>query len=769
MAQYFSILTEYGTQAFAKALANNQPLKLAQFAVGDGNGQAVTPTANRTALARETYRANVSAVSLDPRNNKQVIVELTIPENIGGFYIREMGVFDNQNKLIAYANSPESYKPTEDSGSGKVQVLRMILKIASSNAVTLSIDNSVIFVTRQQLAPKTITATTKNGFDETGHSHEIERASISQAGIVQLTDDTGLDSDKLGLTARAGKKLAQWIANLQLALNNYIPNSKKSSRVDSNSADDVATSAAVKAANDNANSRVPKVGDTEITGRHFFKNNNSWIGVISTGSATAGYDATVKDGKFPQVTYSASEVGNHGVEARIFVTPEGPNYEIDRRRHVLTVGITGEMWSAAYGKLHDYFHHDGKSYVTIKQEGGFAGLHINRQNGKRARVELIDDKFWKFWLEDGYDIFMPAKGGTVALLDDVDLAKQAAAAANQAALNAHQAAINANDNANNRVSRAGDVMTGDLTVPHLFVVRPHSWLDVKSTESNGAGLDMTVSNAGAAQAAVEAVDVGNHTVEMRFHVMPPGYDFNITRRQVGMTLSGNGHIWAKPYGWLHDYFHHDSKSYVTVKQDGGLAGLHINRSNGKRARIELINDAKWKFWLEDKYDIFMPEKGGIVALLDDVKTVTRKDYSRTIKGTRPDWDDATSKNISVTGYVCIYPDGRIEQFFYFRNFRVNWFDFEPIRDSHFRQVEIPIQLWTAMPNKVTWVEAHISRTNDTNIWSPRTVGAEAGEWTKPIWGFEKQGSIKDRTNIYTRRINGDTGETVDMMIKVEGY
>ena len=568
-----------------------------------------------------------------------------------------------------------------------------------------------------------------------------KKASTTQKGEVQLYSGYDSDSEEMAATPKVIKILKSWIDAITRNLGNYIPNSKKSSRVDSNSADDVATSAAVKAANDNANSRVPKVGDTEITGRHFFKNDNSWIGIISTDSATAGYDATVKDGKFPQVTYSASEVGNHGVEARIFVTPEGPNYEIDRRRHVLTVGITGEMWSAAYGQLHDYFHHDGKSYVTIKQEGGFAGLHINRQNGKRARVELINDTKWKFWLEDKYDIFMPEKGGTVALLEDVD----------------------------NRVSRTGDVMTGDLTVPHLFVVRSHSWLDVKSTENNGAGLDMTVSNAASAQAAVEAVDVGNHTVEMRFHVMPPGYDFDIKRRQVGMTLSGHGHIWAKPYGWLHDYFHHDGKSYVTVKQEGGFAGLHINRQNGKRARVELINDTKWKFWLEDKYDIFMPEKGGIVALLDDVKTVTRKDYSRTIKGTRPDWDDATSKNISVTGYVCIYPDGRIEQFFYFRNFRVNWFDFEPIRDSHFRQVEIPVQLWTAMPNKVTWVEAHISRTNDTNIWSQRTVGAEAGEWTKPIWGFEKQGGIKDRTNIYTRRINGDTGETVDMMIKVEGY
>lgn len=249
-AQYFTVLTNYGTQAFAKALANNQPLRLSSFAVGDGNGQTVTPTADRTALVKETHRANVSAVSLDPRNNKQVIIELTIPEDVGGFYIREMGVFDSANKLVAYANAPESFKPTLESGSGKVQVLRMILKVSNSQAVTLSIDNSVIFVTRQQLNPKKITSSTTNGFDESGHTHEIEKADTTKAGIVQLTDDTGLDSDKLGLSARAGKKLAQLISTVQLALGNYILNNKKSNSVTSTSNDNVATSSAVKTAYD---------------------------------------------------------------------------------------------------------------------------------------------------------------------------------------------------------------------------------------------------------------------------------------------------------------------------------------------------------------------------------------------------------------------------------------------------------------------------------------------------------------------------------------
>ena len=254
-SQYFAILTDYGTRAIAHALSQGQPLQLTQFAVGDGNGQTVTPTASATALVHQTHIAPVSAVSLDPRNNKQVIVELTIPENIGGFYIREMGVFDAQNKLIAYANCPESFKPTESSGSGKVQVLRMILKVESSSAVTLSIDNSVIFVTRQQMTPKTITATTQNGFDESGHTHEIAKASTTQQGITKLYSGYESESEDMAATPKSIKLLKAFIDALTRNLSNYIPNSKKSSAVDSNSEDTVATSAAVKTAYDLANSK----------------------------------------------------------------------------------------------------------------------------------------------------------------------------------------------------------------------------------------------------------------------------------------------------------------------------------------------------------------------------------------------------------------------------------------------------------------------------------------------------------------------------------
>ncbi|MFU2133901.1 phage tail protein [Gallibacterium anatis] len=203
--QYYSVLTDYGTQVIAGAIASKQPLPITQMAVGDGNGRATTPNSRNTGLVREVHRADISAISVDPRNDKQIIFELTIPENVGGFWIREMGIFDNQNRLVAYANCPDSFKPELTSGSGKVQVVRMILLVSSSDAITLKVDDSVIFVTRGQLTPKAITATTKNAVDETGHSHEIDKASTSQAGIVELDSSINSKAENKAATPKAVK------------------------------------------------------------------------------------------------------------------------------------------------------------------------------------------------------------------------------------------------------------------------------------------------------------------------------------------------------------------------------------------------------------------------------------------------------------------------------------------------------------------------------------------------------------------------------------
>ncbi|MGX2975639.1 phage tail-collar fiber domain-containing protein [Ursidibacter arcticus] len=213
---YYSVLTTYGSQLFASAMANRQAVNIRQMAVGDGNGRAVTPDSARTTLVREVHRANISAVSPDPRNNKQVIFELTIPENVGGFWIREIGIYDAQNRLVAYANCPETFKPRLEEGSGKIQVIRMVLLVSSSNAVTLTVDDSVIWATRGQLTPKTITANSKNSVDSTGHTHAIDSASTTQKGIVQLNNTLTSTSQEQALTAAQGKVLKDLVDKWQI-------------------------------------------------------------------------------------------------------------------------------------------------------------------------------------------------------------------------------------------------------------------------------------------------------------------------------------------------------------------------------------------------------------------------------------------------------------------------------------------------------------------------------------------------------------------------
>ncbi|MDP0339812.1 phage tail protein, partial [Glaesserella parasuis] len=295
---YYSVLTTYGSQLFANAMTNRQAVNITHFAVGDGNGRAVQPDSTRTSLVREVHKASISAVSRDPRNNRQVIFELTLPENVGGFWIREMGIFDNAGRLVAIANCPDTYKPRLEEGSGKIQVLRMILLVSSSDAVTLKVDDTVIFVTRGQFTPKTITANSINGFDDTGHSHAIDTATTSRKGITQLTNDTGLDSEVLALTAKAGKSIAQSVAQLQVntnnALNQKVNKTDISNAVNSTSQTTVASSQAVKTAYDLANSKYT-AQDASPTQKGLVQLANNLTTDDATKALTAAQGKALKD------------------------------------------------------------------------------------------------------------------------------------------------------------------------------------------------------------------------------------------------------------------------------------------------------------------------------------------------------------------------------------------------------------------------------------------------------------------------------------------
>lgn len=145
---YYAILTAAGEAKLANAAALNQPLQISRMAVGDGNGTLPTPNRTQTALAKENYRADLNSLIVDPANASQLIAELVIPETTGGWWIREMGLYDASGVLIAVCNCPPSYKPQLAEGSGRTQVLRMVLIVSSTSAVELKIDPSVVLATR---------------------------------------------------------------------------------------------------------------------------------------------------------------------------------------------------------------------------------------------------------------------------------------------------------------------------------------------------------------------------------------------------------------------------------------------------------------------------------------------------------------------------------------------------------------------------------------------------------------------------------------------
>uniref|UniRef100_UPI0036D257D5 phage tail protein n=1 Tax=Pantoea sp. sgz302252 TaxID=3341827 RepID=UPI0036D257D5 len=142
-------LTSQGAAKLANAAALGTKIQITEMAVGDGGGTLPTPDAAQTKLIGEKRRASLNALTVDAANSSQIIAEQIIPESEGGFWIREIGLFDADGVLIAVANCAETYKPQLAEGSGRTQTVRMILIVNSTSAVTLKIDPSVVLATRQ--------------------------------------------------------------------------------------------------------------------------------------------------------------------------------------------------------------------------------------------------------------------------------------------------------------------------------------------------------------------------------------------------------------------------------------------------------------------------------------------------------------------------------------------------------------------------------------------------------------------------------------------
>ncbi len=193
---YYAIATNLGAAKFAELVATGQQLILQDFAVGDGNGSAYGPVATQNALRREMYRAVINSLTVDSNNDKQVIIECLIPENSGGWYIRELGIFDEAGDLILVAKYPETYKPSPADGALLKQfTIKMVMEVGSPDNVALSIEAGSVATTeyvdnkKALLTDETVTDLSNDENYLTAYVFANLAATVNKYGVTKLAND----------------------------------------------------------------------------------------------------------------------------------------------------------------------------------------------------------------------------------------------------------------------------------------------------------------------------------------------------------------------------------------------------------------------------------------------------------------------------------------------------------------------------------------------------------------------------------------------------
>ena len=248
--KFKTVITDTGAKKLAQAAApDGKPVRLTHMAVGDGGGTLPTPDSKQIRLVHEVWRHTVNRVILDATHQNRIIAELVIPPETGGFWIREIGVFDEHGDLIAVGNTAESYKPTVAEGSGRAQTFRTILTVSSTATVALTVDNTMVMATVDYVDDK---------LKEHEQSRRHPDASLTAKGFVQLSSTTNSDSEALAATPKA-VKAAYDLANGKYTAQDATTARKGlvqlSSATNSDSETLAATPKAVKAAYDLANGK----------------------------------------------------------------------------------------------------------------------------------------------------------------------------------------------------------------------------------------------------------------------------------------------------------------------------------------------------------------------------------------------------------------------------------------------------------------------------------------------------------------------------------
>ncbi|EFB2488400.1 phage tail protein [Escherichia coli] len=324
--KFKTVITTAGAAKLAAATApGGRKVNITTMAVGDGGGKLPVPDAGQTGLIHEVWRHTLNKISQDKRNSNYIIAELVIPPEVGGFWMRELGLYDDAGTLIAVANMAESYKPALAEGSGRSQTCRMVIIVSSVASVELTIDTTTVMATQDYVDDKiaeheqsrrhpdasltakgftqlssatnstseTLAATpkaVKAAYDLANGKYTAQDATTARKGLVQLSSATNSTSETLAATPKA-VKAAYDLANGKYTAQDATTARKGlvqlSSATNSDSETLAATPKAVKSAYDNAEKRLQKdQNGADIPGKDTFTKNigacRAYSGALST-------------------------------------------------------------------------------------------------------------------------------------------------------------------------------------------------------------------------------------------------------------------------------------------------------------------------------------------------------------------------------------------------------------------------------------------------------------------------------------------------------
>ncbi|EGD4730829.1 putative phage tail fiber protein [Escherichia coli] len=250
--KFKTVITTAGAAKLAAATApGGRKVNITTMAVGDGGGKLPVPDAGQTGLIHEVWRHTLNKISQDKRNSNYIIAELVIPPEVGGFWMRELGLYDDAGTLIAVANMAESYKPALAEGSGRSQTCRMVIIVSSVTSVALTIDTTTVMATQDYVDDK---------IAEHEQSRRHPDASLTAKGFTQLSSATNSTSETLAATPKA-VKAAYDLANGKYTAQDATTARKGlvqlSSATNSMSETLAATPKAVKTVMDETNKKAP--------------------------------------------------------------------------------------------------------------------------------------------------------------------------------------------------------------------------------------------------------------------------------------------------------------------------------------------------------------------------------------------------------------------------------------------------------------------------------------------------------------------------------